>query len=149
MGIASTNSWLTDVVNRGVSVRRMGQHGVDFGPYVYMIIDEPGVYYSEKGDPLAESVAKAAGFDTDEFARARNKREALAKANAEIEARFSSPDIETVIVKKAGYELVHVGHGRHIIRDTTDSAILTPHPISRDEADFIFNAITSDGGTEA
>ena len=80
-------------MNLETSFLHSGRHGVakkhPGGFRVVMFLDEPGLFYTELGDPLSDKEAEAAGFDVGHLSVERIKREQLAEAKRKIDEQFA------------------------------------------------------------
>lgn len=111
---------------------------------VYMYIDDPGVYLNAYATPVTEAIARAAGFDVEKYAKLRQRKLLLQKAQAQIEAQLAlEPDEETVIEEVKGFKLVDIGLGRVQIRDP-EGGFLLNSPVTKEMGTNIFKEITAE-----
>ncbi len=99
-------------LNRGVSIKM----DPNSGARVFMYKDTPGVFLNEHGDEVDVSLANRCGYQIKELSKLRLKREALAKASAEIEAEFEGEKAEqnfkVITETKDGYKIKQFAFGR-------------------------------------
>lgn len=99
-------------LNRGVTIKI----DPNTGARVYMYKDTPGVFLNDHGSEVDDVLAKSCGFPLKELKKKRLKREALAKASAEIEAEFEGEEAEqnfkVVRETKDGYKVKQFAFGR-------------------------------------
>lgn len=72
-------------LNRGVLIRKMR----DANMKIFMYFDTPGIYYNVHGKEIPEAVARAAGFETERYAKQRLKREKMKEFERTIEAQLA------------------------------------------------------------
>lgn len=100
--------------DRGVVIRKAQDLGIE----VFMYKDEPGVFLSALGRPVAATLAKRAGYDIDALARLRQHRELLAVAARSIADRVgvAEPTSSGKTIKEIdGYKVVLLGMNRHVV----------------------------------
>jgi hypothetical protein len=103
-----------------------------------MYYDQPGVYLSMHGTPVAEALARECGYDTEKMAREKLKRERIEQTSAMIEAEFTSVSgKEEVVQERGGIKIIDVGLGRYRLKDD-QGATLSDHFFTRPEAERIF-----------
>lgn len=122
-------------LDRGVIIRNHSS-----GMQVYMYADTPGVFLNANEIEVGNQIAHEAGYDVPALARARQKREAMAAALAAVEAEFDDGSAGAVLEERNGYRLVARGAGLFQIEDT-EGSILTPRPLSEQEACSVFNKL--------
>lgn len=129
--------------DRGVIINTHQATGMD----VFMYVDAPGKFLTAHGLPVADAIAKEAGFDIDYLGKERVKKERKQRAFAAIDAELADDkDAKTEIVaEKNGYQLVSTGSGRHHVNDP-DGNRLTSIPLSLDQAERL---MLSMAGAEA
>lgn len=108
--------------NRGLEIR----HDQNTGASIYMVIAEPGVYYTAHGTEVSPEIARAAGFGVDIHLKEKRKREAMTTAQRAIEAQYNAGEAKSdVKAERRGYKLVDIGIDRFCILDP-DGVNLTP-----------------------
>ncbi len=127
-------------LNRGVNIKTDPSSGAS----VYMYKDAPGVFLNAHGHMVADSLAARCGFLVKELKKQREKREALERATAEIEAEFESEKAtksEKVIKESEdGYKIVQFAFGRCWVMGP-DGDKLHPKPLTKQEAHHFFKVI--------
>lgn len=112
---------------RGVIINMDPRTGVE----VFMYVDDPGVYLSAHGTPVAEELARAAGYDVAKFAKERKLKERLKQAHAsiqkELEMESAKSDNRIVVKEKSGFKVVDIGIGRHIVQDPEGNVLHVGH----------------------
>ncbi len=136
-------------VNRGVNIKT----DPSTGARVYMYKDTPGVFLNDHGHEVADSLASRCGFPIKELKKQREKREALSRATAEIEAEFeadqASQKSEKVIKESEdGYKIVQFAFGRCWVFGP-DGDKLHPKPLTKQEAHHLFKVIRDTTVTKA
>jgi hypothetical protein len=81
------------------------------GMSVYMGHRNPGVYVNDHDRPVPESMAAQAGFDIERWAKAKAKKDAIARATELAEAEFEYQDGDTVIWVSGDYRVIMLGDG--------------------------------------
>lgn len=118
--------------DRGVMIKADATSGVK----VFMYLDAPGVYLNIYGTPVSESLAKAAGYDTERFSKMKLKKEMVQNAIQAIEADVAVSDDFTpkTIATAAGFKLqVANPFGGHIVLSPDDDR-LTPYVMPKEAA---------------
>lgn len=131
-------------IDRGVSMRQVvkfeSQHKFMPDPkygglVVYMYKTEPGKYYDPHGRPVADAIAKLAGFDVERHARMRRRNDAMAEyeraLNEELQTEAGD---EVIIAAKGGWKVVALPLERAKIVDEETGALVTAVPMSRKDA---------------
>lgn len=129
--------------DRGCTIRL---HPAGFRVVMYK--DDPGVYLSERAEPLSDKVAEAAGFDIAGLDRERRKRARLAEYKAQVEAEFATQeeDLERVMsVPTEGLHVKHIGGGKYAILNSEGTRV-TQNPLTKEDAQELINDMT--GGQE-
>jgi hypothetical protein len=109
---------------------------------------EKGKWFNQLGREVSEQIAKEAGFDVEASRKERLKRERLADAMQAIEQDLAvEPTGEEVIGEKGGFKAVHIGLGRHVVRDS-DGNQLTPTPLTREQAELLLAKLTERTGRQ-
>ena len=122
--------------NRGV-IKRIHPTGIE----VYMYRDTPGHYLNAFGSEVGAELAKAAGFDTERYGKARLRGERMGEAMKIIEAELASGPAEpTVVEERAGFQIVDIGLGRFRLVDP-DGGVLTTTPVPREMADLLLDQL--------
>lgn len=106
------------------------------GIKVFMYVDDPGVYLSKYGTPVAEDLARAAGFDVERLAKAHAKKVMVSDAIKAIEADAQLADgFEPRVVAKAGpFHLIAANpFGGHVV-EAVDGTRLTPFAMPKEQA---------------
>jgi hypothetical protein len=108
------------------------------GARICAYADSPGAYFDINERPVDDTVAREAGFDVDKDRTEQRKREALAKARADIEREFQSKDGDYAKAMEAAIlgpmEVKHVGAGRFALFDTQGKRV-TEGRMSREQAE--------------
>ena len=109
---------------------------------IYMAKDEPGVYYSAKGKPVSETVARLVGFDVDLHARARMLKSQRAALDREMEEqlKLAASKAPVVLVERGGFKLVEKPFGRADVTDA-DGDLINVRPLTLEEATLLFDKI--------
>lgn len=103
--------------NRGVMIRDHGSLGVK----VYMYLDDPGLYLNVHGKPIAETLAKQAGFDVVEYRKRRSMKLATTEFERKLRAQYEAETQETLVVETKGLmRIVDLGHGRFYVQSSMD-----------------------------
>ena len=133
--------------DRGVNIR-LHKSGIR----VCMYLDDPGAFYDANGDPLADSYAAQAGFDVEGLTRERKKREALAKAQAEIERDFAKRDADYERVAEAAVmgslTVRHISRGKYAVFSEAGEQV-TQGSFTKEQAEKLLATVSggdSDGG---
>lgn len=106
------------------------------GIEIYMYLDLPGVYYNSYELPVTDALASSAGFDIVKYGKLKKRREQLAMAMEAIDAQLDMQDYNEAhetIVERGGFSVVHIGLGRHIIKDP-EGGKLVDRPLTLEEA---------------
>lgn len=106
------------------------------GIEIYMYLDLPGVYYNSFELPVSDALAASAGFDIVKFGKMKKRREQLALAMEAIDVELDMEDYNEaheVILERGGFSVVHIGLGRHIIKDP-EGGKLVDRPLTLEEA---------------
>lgn len=114
---------------------------------VVMYKDDPGVYYDERGEEIADTFAKQAGFDVEDLGRQRRKKQRLAHYQAQVEEEFATDQEDTerlLSTNAAGLEVKHVGGGKYAILDGEGDR-LTKKPLTKDEAQQLIEDMQNGG----
>lgn len=132
---SSELNWWQQAVDHGVSVRRKtfvtdrDHKGLpirtEHGPYVYMIKNEPGVYYDEKGRKLPDTMAEIAGYNVKLNKRMYEHNQKVGEARTNLEKQFRQElakyQNERVVLDSQGdYEIVLI-HGDNDYVNIEDS----------------------------
>lgn len=114
--------------DRGVLFQQDSRSGMN----VYMYTDTPGEYLNVHGKPVPDSIARAAGFDIDLYAKAKLRRERMAAAREAIdkEIELNATVEHKVIAEAQGYKAVDIGLERYNVVDP-DSNTLNTIPLSK------------------
>lgn len=98
-------------LDRGVHSRTHPATGMD----VYMYVDDPGVYLTAHGTPVPEELAVQAGFPTQEYAKKRRIKLALAAAHNKVMQELAEANQGEKIVTKErdGFRVVDLGYDRY------------------------------------
>lgn len=124
--------------NRGVLINVHQATGMD----VYMYVDTPGVYLNGHGKPVAEAMAKEAGYPTEEYAKRRQRQERLAAAKEKIEQEFAlEVGIHKVVREKLGFKLVDIGLERFNVEDP-EGVVLHKSPLNKAVAEKLLDHLT-------
>lgn len=126
--------------DRGVLLRYHEGTGVE----VYMYHDEPGVFLSAHGTPVAESFARQAGFEVDELMKRRRIKERMAVAMKQITDEIEIAESKAIVVKeKGGFAIVDLGYDRYQVH-SPDGDNLTPSPLSRAQSELLLDSLAPD-----
>ncbi len=123
--------------NGGIQMRQ-GPGGVQ----VFMYNDDPGVFLNERGAPVSDVFAGAAGFDVVTLGKLRRKKQALAKAAGSIEEEFEHEGAAAnVLVERGEYRLVELAPGHfqvQFIEEDGRGSPLSATVLTRKAAEKIF-----------
>ncbi len=126
--------------NGGV-IHRQGPGGIG----VFMYNDDPGVFLNERGAPVSERFAEAAGFDVQSLGRQRRKKVAMEAAGKAVEAEFSQDAPNSYIIKERGeYRLVELAPGHfaiHFIEPDGTGSPLSATAMPRKAAETLFDQL--------
>ncbi len=125
--------------NGGVT-HRQGPGGIA----VFMYNDDPGVFLNERGAPVSDRFAEAAGFDVQSLGRARRKKIAMAKVGAQVDAEFSEQTNSNIIMERGEYRLVEIAPGHfaiHFIEPDGHGSPLSATVLSRKAAEKLFDEL--------
>lgn len=124
--------------DRGVLIMTHPQTGID----VFMYLDEPGVYLTAHAHPIAEQLAKEAGYDVEKYAKEKVRNERRAHANALIDKELDSETdvVEKVVEQKGSFTLVSIGLGRHHLKDGEGNQI-TAHALTEEQGKKLLDAM--------
>lgn len=116
-------------LNRGVLAKKEGVSGAWF----YMYADEPGVYFNEHGIEIPEGLAATAGFDIENYGKAKRKadmlRDAYAKIEAQVGADEASPHNQKLLIERGEWKVIEVGNGNvNIVHTDGDKMNSMPIP---------------------
>ena len=117
--------------DRGVVIRKAQSLGIE----IFMYKDEPGVFYSAAGRPVATALAARAGYDTESLLKLRRHRELMAVAAKRIadETGVERPSHSGTVIREIdGYKVVRLGGGRHVV--TGPGGELLTEGVALDEA---------------
>ncbi len=128
-------------LNRGVTIKTDPSSGAR----VYMYKDTPGVFLNIHGHTVADSLAAGCGFPIKELKKLRDKRVAMERASAEIEAEFESEKAtvgKEKVIKQSedGYKIVQYAFGRCWVFGP-DGDKLHDKPLTKQEALHLFKVI--------
>ncbi len=130
-------------LNRGVTVKL----DPTTGARVYMYKDTPGVFLNSHGHTVADTLAARCGFLIKELKKLRDKREAMSRAAAEIEAEFESEKAtsgtgQEKVIKESedGYKIVQYAFGRCWVFGP-DGDKMHDKPLTKQEAMHLFKVI--------
>ena len=128
-------------LDRGVVVSR--QKVEQGGVYVYMYMDEPGIYLNEHGHKVSESFAASVGLDVAKYAKERIRRDKMAEYKKQVEAELALVDVETEVVLKEvnGFKLIELPAGRANVKDA-DGELINTTPIPLYDAEVLLKALT-------
>lgn len=131
-------------VDRGVSMRQVvrfenthkflpdERYG---GLTVYMYKDEPGKYFDVHGNPVPDAIAKKAGYPVDKLAKARAKKEAMAKFEERLAQELALEADEEIIIAEAGdWKVIALPMDRAKVVDKETGAPVTAIAMSRTDA---------------
>jgi len=126
--------------DRGVLIRN---HPTGFRVGTYP--DSPGVYVDERGFPVSEDIARAAGFDIKSDSMQRQRQEALRRATQQVEEQFQS--VQQRLMKLAenngeGVKIKEIVTGRFGIFDADDTLITVGMVLTWEEAVITFEGLT-------
>lgn len=133
-------------IDRGVSIRqivkfdeknpRKFEPDIAYGGMVvYMYKDEPGIYYDAHGKKLPEHMAKLAGFEVGKLAKARMKKEAVAKFTQQMTDALAAEFGDEVVLKEAGdWKIVQMPMNRAKIVDKESGLAVTAVPMPVEDA---------------
>ena len=111
------------------------------GVEVFMYADEPGVFRNAFGAEVSEEMGAQSGFEVEQLALQRRKKERLNDAAHIIEQEFSgAPGEREVVEERGGFSVIGLGHGRHIVEDP-DGNNLTPAPMPLEAAKVLFDQL--------
>lgn len=127
--------------DRGAIIMSHPGTGMD----VFMYVDAPGEYLTAHAVPVPDDIAQAAGYDVARLAkeRLRNQRKAQASAIIDRELADDANTNEECVDVRNGFHLVSIGMGRHNVKDP-DGNILNAHPLPKEGAQKLFNAMAGD-----
>lgn len=124
-------------VDRGVWIKSDPGTGIQ----VIMYVDEPGVFLSWHGRPVADELAASAGFDVKQLKNEKLKRERMAAAGKLIEAEFAAAlSGSQVVVERGGFKLMDLGGGRFTIRDE-DNNPMSRTVLTEEQARKVFDQL--------
>lgn len=125
--------------DRGVIISQHKQTGMD----IFMYVDTPGVYLNAFGTPVADKLAKEAGYDVEKFGKERVKRERMKAATDAIEqelAIVNDQGVKTVVEETEGFKIIDIGLGRHFVEDP-DGNKLTSVPLPLEQAKVLLRQL--------
>lgn len=124
--------------DRGVIINTHQLSGMD----VFMYVDDPGVYLTAHGRPVAENLAQQAGYDIEKLAKDRVKKARKMQAMSIIDNELSDEsDVrEDIVEERNGFQLLTTGGGRHHVVDP-DGNRLTMTPLPLESAQQLFNGM--------
>lgn len=96
------------------------------GMRVAMYVDEPGVYYDERGGQVTAEVARRAGFRTDTDSLARKKQQYMAAFKARLEQDFEAVEASISEAEASGGEGVGIFYereGQYSVRDSNGTRL--------------------------
>lgn len=111
------------------------------GVKVCMYIDEPGVYYTIKGEPVPEAVAARAGFQVDALRRQREFQQDQQKARTALTEALRANTMQKE-AERGPYALFMVGEGLAVIYKDGEKLTETPAPYAAMLE--LFNDFTAD-----
>lgn len=117
---------------------------------VVMYHDQPGDYFDERGLPLSDDVAKAAGYDVVKYAREKEKLSKLSTYKRVLDAEYASAEEAIAQAMSDGDNVVarHVGGGQYLLFDPDGNKLLKK-PVNREEAALLIGEFgTFDEGGE-
>lgn len=132
-------------LDRGVCQRRHPD-GMLIGYYK----DSPGVYFDERGEPVSEAVAAAAGHDVRSAKIERVKRQKLDEARRQIEAEVAELEarltreleaepprgsVDLSDAPEGAYGIVHVGGLYYKVVDSSGTVLSGPKGVLKAEAE--------------
>lgn len=125
-------------LNRGV-MTKFHPSGIK----VSMYIDDPGTYYADNGQALAEELAAQAGFDID-----RNKREKVKllkmkayKEQLEREMQSEEDALADAMSKGDNHDVRHIGGGQYAIFDKATGARITRVAMSKADVELLIGPL--------
>lgn len=125
--------------DRGVLIRIHEKTGVD----VNMYVDSPGVYLSNHGTPVSESLAAEAGFDVERHRREKIIRERTSEAEEAIRKELAQGEAtRRVVIEKDGFKVLDLGLGRHQLLSPTGD-VLTTQMLPLKVAQDLLEALTA------
>lgn len=127
--------------DRGVIINTHPGSGMD----VFMYVDQPGQYLTAHNKEVPDNLAREAGYDVDRLAKERLRMSRKAQASAIIDKELSDEanTQEECVDVRNGFRLVSIGMGRHNVKDP-DGNILNAHPLPKESAETLFNAMAGD-----
>lgn len=133
-------------LDRGVHMRTNAGAG---GIQIYMYVDTPGVYLDAFGHEVPEELAEGAGFDVEHLRKKRQLAERRAAAIKQVEDEMAAADEGDAIVvrERAGWQILDIGLGRHILKDP-DGNNINPVPLPRQSADALLEQLTPNAKDE-
>lgn len=143
-------------LDRGVTIRqivaftdhtnpRHYEPDINFGGLaVYMYKDDPGKYYDAHGKPLPEGIAERAGFPVGKLAKARKRKEAVAKLEAQFRAELEADELDEVrVIAEAGeWQVIELPMGRAKVVDKETGDSVTPVPLPIEAAKVLLGELT-------
>lgn len=125
-------------MDRGVMYCTHGPSGM----VIYMYIDTPGEYFDAHTQPVPETLAKDAGFNTEKYAKQRKRNAEMAKVMKVLDSEMAIDDSRQIHAEKNGYRLISLESGLAYVE--TDEGRLTPTPIPLGTAVIIFNKLVGE-----
>lgn len=126
--------------NGGV-LARQGPGGVS----VFMYNDDPGVFLNERGAPVSERFAEAAGFDVQTLGKMRRKKQAMAAAARGVESEFEQEvGNSNIVLERGEYRLVEVANGHfqiHFVETDGRGSPLSASILTRKAAEKLFDEL--------
>ncbi len=125
--------------DRGVIINTHRPSGMD----VFMYVDDPGHFLNAHSAQVSDDIAREAGYDVEQLAKERLKKERKAQAMQMIDAELADDkDVtEETIVEKDGYKVVSTGLGRNHVIDP-DGNRLTSFPLALEAAKKLLDGMT-------
>jgi hypothetical protein len=116
-------------LNRGV-IKCIHPHGIA----IHMYVDEPGVYLTVHGRPVAEKLAEEAGFDIAKWRKQKRIFEMRATAETQIRKTVEAETDEPEVVAERGtIKVIDIGLGRYQVVGEDDLPLHTA-PLTREQA---------------
>lgn len=137
-------------LDRGVMIKRHTASGV----YVYMYMDEPGVYLNAFGKTVPESMAKLVGYDVVNLGKKRLRKERMAAAMTAIDAELNGVEEDenyealNIIKEGGGFKVIAMPLGNAKVIDENGGE-MTPRPIPQAEAIVLFEHLVPENEVPA
>lgn len=118
------------------------------GMRVSMYLDDPGRYYDDRGDPLADEFAKAAGFDLEKNRKEKAKQVRMAAYKAELDKEYASAEesLAAELSRNGGHDVRAIGGEQYALFGKDGKKVMVG---SRADIELMVGPFKLDAETEA